>query len=85
MQVEYVKIGDDGRVVIPSSLRRELNIKPGDTLVLESDGDSLLVRGYEQVLKEVQAAFADVAPPEALLSEELLRDRRDEANRGSRD
>lgn len=85
MQVEYVKIGDDGRVVIPSSLRRELNIKPGDTLVLESDGDSLLVRGYEQVLKEVQAAFADVAPPEALLSEELLRDRRDEANRESRD
>lgn len=85
MQVEYVKIGDDGRVVIPSSLRRELNIKPGDTLVLESDGDSLLVRGYEQVLKEVQAAFADVAPPEALLSEDLLRDRRDEANRESRD
>ncbi|RUL89432.1 AbrB/MazE/SpoVT family DNA-binding domain-containing protein [Tautonia sociabilis] len=85
MQVEYVKIGDDGRVVIPSSLRRELNIKPGDTLVLESDGDSLLVRGYEQVLKEVQSAFADVAPPGALLSEELLRDRRDEATRESRD
>ncbi|GIW86409.1 MAG: hypothetical protein KatS3mg108_0733 [Isosphaeraceae bacterium] len=85
MQVEYVKIGDDGRVVIPSSLRKELNIKPGDTLVLESDGDSLLVRGYEQVLKEVQSAFADVAPSETLLSEELLRDRRDEAIRESRD
>lgn len=85
MHTEYVKIGEDGRVVIPSSLRKELNIKPGDTLVLESDGDSLLVRGYERVLQEVQEAFGDLAAPDVLLSEELLRDRRAEAERESRD
>jgi AbrB family looped-hinge helix DNA binding protein len=85
MRTEYVKIGEDGRVVIPSSLRKELGIKPGDTLVLESDGNSLLVRGYEQVLQEVQDAFAGTAPPGLLLSEELLGDRRDEADRESSD
>jgi len=85
MNIEYVKIGDDGRVVIPASLRKELNIRPGDTLVIESDGDSLLVRGYDRVLKEVQAAFADIAPPNVLISEELLSDRRAEADRESRD
>jgi AbrB family looped-hinge helix DNA binding protein len=85
MQTEYVKIGEDGRVVIPASLRKELNIRPGDTLVIESDGDSLLVRGYERVLKEVQAGFAGLSPPSLLVSEELLRDRREEADRESRD
>lgn len=85
MHTEYVKIGEDGRVVIPSSLRKELGIKPGDTLVIESDGDSLLLRGYERMLQEVQEAFADIAPPSQLLSEELLRDRRKEADRESRD
>lgn len=85
MHTEYVKIGEDGRVVIPSTLRKELGIKPGDTLVIESDGDSLLLRGYERMLQEVQEAFADIAPPSQLLSEELLRDRRKEAAWESRD
>ena len=80
MHIEYVKIGEDGRVVIPSSLRKELGIRPGDTLVIESDGDSLLVRGYERMLAEVQAGFADVDPQGVLVSEELLRDRRAEAD-----
>ena len=85
MQIEYVKIGEDGRVVIPSSFRRELNIKPGDTLVVESDGDSLLVRGYERMLDEVQAAFAGLAPADARLSDELLADRRADAARDAHD
>jgi AbrB family looped-hinge helix DNA binding protein len=72
-------------VVIPSSLRKELGIRPGDTLVIESDGDSLLVRTPERVLQEVQSAFASIAPPGVLVSEELIRDRREEAERESRD
>ena len=58
MHIEHVKVGEDGRLVIPASLRREIGIRAGDTLVLESDGDSLLVRSYDRVLKEVQESFA---------------------------
>lgn len=85
MLIEHFKLGEDGRLVIPAPLRKSLNLKPGDTLVVESDGDSLLVRGYDQVLREVQAAFADLAPPGVLISEELLKDRREEAAREDRD
>ena len=30
-----------GRVVIPKSLRKELQLKPGDTLKLETTGDHI--------------------------------------------
>ena len=71
--------------MIPAPLRKSLNLKLDDTLVVESDGGSLLVRGYDQVLREVQAAFASGAPPEVLISDELIRDRREEAAREDRD
>lgn len=33
-----------GRVVIPKTLRDELNLAPGDTLALESKGDQVTLR-----------------------------------------
>jgi hypothetical protein len=33
------------------------------------------------VIRDVQAYFADIAPPDVLLSEELIRGRREEAER----
>ena len=42
------------------------------------------MRPLDAVIREVQAYFADVAPPGVSLSEELLRDRREEAQRENR-
>jgi hypothetical protein len=39
----------------------------------------------QAVTREVQAFFADVAPPDVLLSEELSKDRREETAREDRD
>ena len=58
MNIEHTQLGEDGRLVIPAALRKELGIHPGDTIVIESDGDSLLLRSHERVLREVQEAFA---------------------------
>jgi AbrB family looped-hinge helix DNA binding protein len=33
-----------GRIVIPKTLRDELNLEPGDALALESDGDQVTLR-----------------------------------------
>lgn len=33
-----------GRIVIPKTLRVELNLEPGDTLELESEGDKVTLR-----------------------------------------
>jgi AbrB family looped-hinge helix DNA binding protein len=39
-----VTLDKAGRIVIPKTLRDELRLAPGDTLALESDGDSMMLR-----------------------------------------
>jgi AbrB family looped-hinge helix DNA binding protein len=39
-----VTIDNAGRVVIPKTLRDQLHLKPGDTLELESEGESITLR-----------------------------------------
>ena len=39
-----VTLDKAGRVVIPKTLRDDLQLAPGDTLALESDGDSVVLR-----------------------------------------
>jgi len=41
------------------------------------------MRPLDAVIREVQAYFADVAPADVVLSEELIRDRRKEAEKES--
>ncbi len=57
MHTEQVRLGPDGRIVLPATLRHELGLRPGDALVIESDGVSLLVRPYEAVVREAQEFF----------------------------
>jgi AbrB family looped-hinge helix DNA binding protein len=79
MHIEHTKLGEDGRLVIPATLRKELGLLPGDTIVIESDGDSLLLRGYERVLQEVQESFASCQVPGTSAADELIAERRAEA------
>src|SRR5687768_1570516 len=72
---------EDGRIVIPAKVRRHLNLKPGDTLVAESDGQSLLLRSYDQVLQATQEFFRQFVPPGTSAVEELIAERRAEAAR----
>jgi hypothetical protein len=52
---------------------------------LEPTGSGIVVRPLDAVIDEVQAFFADLAASDVLLSEELIRDRCEEAKRESRD
>lgn len=79
MHIEHTKLGEDGRVVIPAALRKEIGLHPGDTIVIESDGDSLLLRSYERVLREVQEAFAPYRVPGTHATDELVAERRADA------
>ncbi|HEX4607146.1 MAG TPA: AbrB/MazE/SpoVT family DNA-binding domain-containing protein [Urbifossiella sp.] len=77
----HARIGEDGRIVIPAPVRRELGLKPGDTVVAESDGHSLLLRSYDQVVKDTQNFFRQFIPPGTSLVDELIADRRAESAR----
>jgi AbrB family transcriptional regulator, stage V sporulation protein T len=49
------KVIKGGKIVIPAELRREYGFKDGATLVLEREGNGVVLKTYEQVIREVQA------------------------------
>ena len=82
--VIHTKMSEGRRVAIPVELCQRYGLHPGDALVLEPSDTGIVMRPLDAVIREVQAFFADAAPPDVLLSEELLRDRREEAAREDR-
>jgi bifunctional DNA-binding transcriptional regulator/antitoxin component of YhaV-PrlF toxin-antitoxin module len=82
--VIHTKIGGGRRVAIPSEMCHEYGLEPGTPVVLESTESGIVLRPLDDVVREVQEFFADAAPADVLLSEELTRDRHAEATREER-
>ena len=82
----HAKVIAGGKIVIPAELRRELGIKDGDSVVIERDErGQLVLKSYAQVVKEVQANFrAMIGPYEGSMVDELIADRRREAEEEDR-
>ena len=81
MQSQRVKVGEGGKLVIPASFRREMGITPGDTLIVELEDGELRVRSLPLAIRQVQERMRELNPEGRLLSEELIADRRAEADR----
>jgi AbrB family looped-hinge helix DNA binding protein len=41
---EQAKITSKGQITVPVKIRKELGVKPGDRIVFEKDGDTVIVR-----------------------------------------
>ena len=79
MTEAMTRIGDGGRVVIPSELRRAVGLKVGDPVIFVLDGDRLLLFTPQQALARARAVVRKVVPKGRALSQELIRERRREA------
>lgn len=77
-RVQRVRVGPQGRLVIPAALRRELGLAPGEDLVGWVEGDRLVLRPRRAVEAELWAMFPEGEPS---LAEQLLAERRTEAAR----
>ena len=76
-----VGVGPGGRIVIPASYRRAMNIQPGDQLVLRfADGELRAVSSAEG-LRRAQRRVAKYVPRDRSLVDELIAERRLEAER----
>lgn len=76
----HAKLIKGGKVVIPADLRREFGFKEGDTLVFERGPDGLVIKTYEQVVREVQAVFRALPGAQTgSMVDELIAERRAEA------
>ena len=76
-----VQLGDRGRLVVPAGVRLQLGLKVGDRflLVIEPD-DSIRLVNLRQQAERMCGMFADIAPGRSL-SNELIAERRMEAQR----
>ena len=80
MSHRVVKMGDRGRLIVPRDIRRRLELAPGDRLLLSEEGDELRLRPLAGRVAALRGAYADLAP-ERDLAEQLIADRRTEAER----
>ena len=78
--VEAVKLGKQGRLVIPVSLRHELGLELGDELVARAEEGRLIFETRAAVVARLRDRFKNV---EGSLADELLAERREEAARES--
>lgn len=79
------KVTDAGRVVIPAELRKEFGIEEGAEIVFSKDEDGIRITTVRAAIRQAQDYFASLAPADVSLSEELIRGRREEAQREDRD
>ncbi|WP_422929686.1 AbrB/MazE/SpoVT family DNA-binding domain-containing protein [Singulisphaera sp. PoT] len=77
----HTKLSDARRIAIPAELCQRYGLTPGDPVVLEPVEGGIVMRPLEAVIREVQAFFAGIRPHDGLMSEELIRERREEAAR----
>lgn len=75
-----VTVGPQGRLVIPSEIRREMGIGPGDVLLALVEGQRLVLEKREAVLRRLLQRFERV-PAEVSLADELIAERQSEGRR----
>ena len=79
MQAQRVRIVEGGKLVIPASMRRQLGIVAGDTVMVDVDNGELRVRSVTKALERAREILRRHVPEGVSLSDDLIADRRAEA------
>lgn len=77
-----VRVGRQGRLVIPAGVRKSLSIRPGQEFVLRVEKRRLVLQKPEDILAEIQEQFARTYKGVSAV-DELIAERRAEALRES--
>ncbi len=80
-RVFSTKIDSSGRVVLPADIRAAMEVSVGDTVQMVLDGGSVQIKSPRQALREAQDYFCKLIPADVSLVDDLLRERREEAER----
>lgn len=80
MTEHLVRIGTNGRFVLPAELRRALGIADGDTLVVRLVDDEVRLATPAAAVRRAQRAVRPYLPEGRSLAEDLIADRRAEAD-----
>lgn len=73
-------LGDRGRLVLPSTVRKALRLEPGtEMLVTAEDDGSVRLTPYRAVAEQNRGVLGGLAPADVSMVDELLAARREEA------
>ena len=75
-----MRLGRQGRLVIPAELRRKLGLNDGDELVARDEDGRLVIEPRSAVLTRIRRRLRTL-PTEVSLVDDLLAERRREAQR----
>lgn len=76
-----VQIGEAGRLVIPADFRAELGIVPGEDVLVRIEDGELRILTPREAIRKAQQLLGDYLPANRSLAEELIAERRHEAER----
>jgi AbrB family looped-hinge helix DNA binding protein len=74
-----LKVNENGRVVIPAQFRKALGIKTGDEVILRMEEDELRITTTQKRIDRAQKLVRKYIKPGVSLVDELIADRRREA------
>lgn len=74
-----VKLGSNGRFVIPAEYRKALGAQEGDELILRLEDGELRLSTRQAAYRRAQALVRRYVPEGVSLSDELIEARREEA------
>lgn len=81
MTVERVILDKHGRILIPSTLRKQMGWDSGQRLTLRSGKYGLQILSPVQALEQAQEEVRKYARPGVSVVDELIRERREEVRR----
>ncbi len=78
-----MKMSEGGRVVIPIEIRQALELKEGDAVLWELHEGQARITTRAQRIRQAQALVRRHVPPGQSLADELIAERRAEADNGN--
>lgn len=76
-----VTVGPGGRIVIPAPFRQALGLEEGDAVVIQLEDEELRLVSYETELRRIRELVSKHVPDGVSLVDELIEERRREAER----
>ncbi|MBB3938212.1 AbrB/MazE/SpoVT family DNA-binding domain-containing protein [Aureimonas phyllosphaerae] len=79
LKVYELPMQENGRVILPSELRRALGLQKGDRVIIEAEGDQITLTTAQLRRKRAQAIAKRYAKPGVSVVDEFLAEKRVEA------
>jgi len=73
------RLDPSGRIVLPFAIREAKGLHDGDELIVSFEDDAIVLRTYEEAMQRLQDAFCHGLDKDSSLVDELISERKQDA------